>query len=65
METEAVPGAVLALWGWSGSGGLHEPGPLVQRWRLYRAFDVGDGGGGGASRLQRWSRLALEGGRIG
>jgi hypothetical protein len=60
-----MPGTVLALRGWRGSGGLHEPGPPVQRWRLYRAFDVGDGGGGDASRLQQWARLALEGGRIG
>jgi hypothetical protein len=60
-----MPGAVLALWGWRGSGGLHEPGPPVQRWRLYRAYVVSDDGGGGTSRLQQWSRLALEGGRIG
>jgi hypothetical protein len=47
---------------WRESGGLFELDPLVQRWRLYRAFDGGDGGGS-ASRLQRWSRLALVRGR--
>jgi hypothetical protein len=62
MVKEAVPEWVLALWGWRESGGLHEPDPPVQRWRVYRAFNVGDGG---ACWLQRWSRLALESGRIG
>jgi hypothetical protein len=43
---------------WRESGGLHEPDPLVQRWRLYSSD-----GGSGASRLQRWLRLALVSGR--
>jgi hypothetical protein len=43
-------------------GGLLELNPPVQRWRLYHAFNGGDGGGS-ASRLQRWSRLALAHGR--
>jgi hypothetical protein len=64
MVKEAVPGWVMVLRDWRESGGLHEPDPPVQRWRLYRAFDGGDGGGG-ASWLQRWTRLALVRGRTG
>jgi hypothetical protein len=37
---------------------LPEPEHPAQRWRLYRAFD-GDDGGGGASQQRRWSRLVL------
>jgi hypothetical protein len=60
MVERTLPGWVVAMvrrhqqhW-----VGILEPGPPAQRWRLYRAFDGVDGGGG-ASRLQRWSRLAL------
>jgi hypothetical protein len=57
-----VPGWVMVRQDWQESGVLHEPDPPVHRWRLYRAFDSGDGDGG-ASRLQRWSRLAPVRGR--
>ncbi len=46
-----------------GSKALDEPDNPAPRWRLCRAFDGGDGGGG-ASRRLRCSRLELAGGRL-
>jgi hypothetical protein len=65
MVERTLPGWVVAMerrhrrhW-----EGILEPEPPAQRWRLSRAFDDVDGGGG-ASRLQRWSRLAQARSRI-
>jgi hypothetical protein len=52
----------MVYLGQQGSEVLRQPDNPAQKWWLCRAFDGGDGGGG-ASRLLRWSRLALVGDR--
>jgi hypothetical protein len=64
MVGEMMFGSAVVRQCWHESGDLHKPDTPAQRWQLCRAFDgVDGGGGGGASQLHRWSRLALVSGR--